>query len=166
MTSRQEAGLTWLLALLCLALSAWNVAPRLQVRQVAITTEQPEVVVSISGAVRMPGAYTLPWGSRLEDVITAAGGITEEAEPSLLNLAMPLDASSAVFVPYRMTDQGQTRISVNSASQSQLETLPGIGPALAQRIIAARPFNRLEDLIHVSGIGPTILERILPFITL
>lgn len=162
MTARQEGWLTWGLVALCGLLVAINLAPRLWAPPVAVIREQPPIVVSIAGAVRAPGVYELPWGSRVADLIAAAGGLTAEAEATLINPAMALDAGSSIFVPYARADGGDPRISLNSALQRELELLPGVGPVLAQRIIAARPFFSVDELLNVPGIGPVTLERLRP----
>ena len=166
MTPRQETLITWSLVALCALLVGLNLAPRLTVQRIEIERVQPNITVSVSGAVRLPGVYTLAWGSRLQDLVTAAGGFSAEAEETLVNLAAPLTAGSAVFVPSARTETGETRVSLNSASERELDRLPGIGPALAERIVAARPFSSVEDLLNVSGIGAATLEKLRPRVKL
>ena len=166
MTPRHETLLTWSLLALCALLVGSNLAPRLTVQRVEIERVQPDITVAVSGAVRSPGVYTLPWGSRLQDLTVAAGGLSPDAEKTLINPAAPLTAGGAVFVPSVQTDTGEARISLNSASEQELDRLPRIGPALAQRIIAARPFSSVEDLLNVSGIGAATLEKLRPLVKL
>jgi len=138
------------------------------------------LTVHLSGAVLQPGVYSLPPGSRVQDGIQAAGGLSEEADASLLNLAAPLQDGGRVHVPSRSpalpdspaasstlpqeTSPAGGLININTASLSELESLPGIGPTLAQRIIDYRqssgPFAAIEDVQNVSGIGPTRFEQI------
>ena len=79
-------------------------------------------------------------------------------------MAAPLDTGDAVFVPTVQTEQGEPRVSINNATLAELDTLPGVGPATAQKIVAARPFNEVDDLLNVSGIGPATLEKLRPLV--
>ncbi len=166
MNPRTETYLTYGLIFLCVSLALVNLVPRLTVQQVEITLDQPDVTVSVDGAVRTPGVYTLPWGARVGDLIDRAGGLVFGAEASLVNRAEPLDEGSTVFVPYARSDSGDERISINSASAAELETISGIGPALSARIIAGRPYASVDALERVSGIGPATLERLRPLVRL
>ena len=152
----------WGLLAVCVTLAGFNLVPRLRVNETPVTFQQPDITVAVSGAVRAPGTYALPWGSRVADAVEAAGGFTAQAEQSLVNLADPLDAGEAVFVPDAHTETGEVRVSVNSASMAELDTLPGVGPVTAALIIAGRPYNSFEDLLNVKGIGPKTLEKLRP----
>ena len=166
MTARHEDLLTWSLAILCLVLALASRWPHLQVRTVPLEHIRPPLTVAIDGEVVQPGVYELPWGSRVEDLIAAAGGFSWNAEPRLVNLADPLSAGEKVVVPGVQSSLGEGRVNLNSASLLELETLPGVGPATAQKIIAGRPYARLEDILRVSGIGERTLERLRPLVTL
>lgn len=90
--------------------------------------------------------------------------MSEAAEPALVNLADPLTDGEMLFVPSARTD-GEARVSLNTASARELELLlPGVGPVLAARIVAARPFTHIDDLLEVSGIGPATLEKLRPYV--
>jgi competence protein ComEA len=163
---RRDALLTLLGIFACLVLTAFSVVPHLKFNKAEIVQEMSPIVIAISGEVNKPGTYELPWGSRLEDAIDSAGGLKIDADKNLVNLARPLDAGEAIFVPAKQTETGVERISINGSSLSQLDSLPRIGPAMAQRITEARPFNTIDDLLNVKGIGAKTLEKLKPFITL
>jgi competence protein ComEA len=145
-------------------------------------TERP-VIVHISGAVPRPGVYALPDGSRVQDAIAAAGGFLAEAEKTQINLAALLVDGEKLDIPFieggspvlptpGLTVVAATTelININTASQSELETLPGIGPTTAQKIIEYREQNgefvTIEEIINVSGIGPGLYDRIKDLITI
>lgn len=147
------------------------------------------VIVHVAGEVHEPGLVELPAGSRVADALRAAGGPTTRAELDLLNLAAPAVDASQVLVPGPDTPvtagtasgtpggtgatgpaaaggAGATdgTVNVNTADIATLEQLPGIGPALAGRIVEHReqvgPYGSLADLDAVSGIGPAMMERL------
>jgi len=142
-----------------------------------VLTVQSKVIVHVVGAVTRPGIVELDDGARVIDAIDAAGGVTPDADIDSLNLARVVVDGEQVYVPevgedvsaraapQHTTTQGP--ISLSRADQSTLETLPGVGPSLAARIIAFReangPFQSVSDVLAVSGIGPATLDR---FITL
>jgi competence protein ComEA len=134
---------------------------------------QQTVIVHVVGQVMRPGIVELDEGARVIDAIDAAGGVTQEADTDSLNLARVVTDGEQVYVPEvgeevsaraqpsHATSQGP--ISLSRADQATLETLPGVGPSLATRIIAFReingPFQSVSDVLAVSGIGPATLER-------
>ena len=164
MSEKQQNWLTAALIFLSISLALGNLWPRLTIRHTPIKVEKPNITVAISGAIKTSGVYELPWGSRLEDLITAADGLRYDAESTLINPAELLDDSSNIFIPYITVYKGEGLISINSATQTELESLPGIGPSTASKIISGRPYNNLEDLLEVSGIGEKTLERLRPLI--
>lgn len=133
------------------------------------------IKVDIEGAVVNPGLYSLPEGSRLEDGITAAGGLVADADreyvAKTLNRAMRLVDGAKVFIPTSESNQSmgsvslQTEevsrlISVNTASESELDTLPGVGPVTAKKIIDNRPYQTLEELVSKKAVGQSVFEKI------
>jgi len=136
-------------------------------------------VVHVSGAVRDPGIVTLPEGSRVADAVAASGGAMPDARLDRLNLARRVDDGERIHVPRVGEDapppDGPTsrgilpdgRIDLNAASQAELETLPGVGPARAQAIIAereVRAFRVPGDLRRVPGIGEATFQRLAPLV--
>lgn len=149
------------------------------------------IVVFVNGAVNSPGLYPLHAGSRVDDAIEAAGGFSDVALVTVVNLAQVLEDGSQVYVPSLMeetavatpdvvtvpvvnmtaAEEGAApggKVNINTASKAELETLPGIGPSTAQKIVDYREDNglfvQIEDIMNVSGIGEgkfdTIREQI------
>jgi competence protein ComEA len=150
---------------------------RLEGKPILLSTplDPPGIRVSIRGAVLSPGVYPLAPGSIVQDALQAAGGVLPQADTSHLNLAAPLSDGQEVRVPLQSPTPGPGtpvaqlpdnggKINLNTATRAELESLPGIGPVLAQRIIEYRdahgPFQSVEELLNVDGIGPSLLEKI------
>ena len=144
------------------------------------------IVVHIVGAVLEPEVYSLPIKSRQQDAIEAAGGFLPDANPQALNLAAPLQDGDRIVVPTIPSDtptpatnpskstlvelpNTNTLININTASQADLENLPGIGPVKAQIIISYREsngfFGLIKDIQNVPGIGPKTFENLKSLIT-
>lgn len=132
------------------------------------TVAAPALTVHVSGWVVAPGLVTLPAGSRVADAVAAAGGAQPGARLDALNLAEPVSDGSRVSVPGPGEETvptapggdrgvGSGLVNVNQASLEELQTLPGVGPVLAERIVTHReshgPFQVVEDLLDVPGIG-------------
>jgi competence protein ComEA len=169
---------------LFIALLVWVVARNPSGQAVTlrpVPTETP-IIVHITGAVPRPGVYALAKGSRVQDAISAAGGFLADADRTGINLARALEDGELLDIPYMpgaapvILEPAPTEpsssaelININTASQAELETLPGIGPSTARKIIEYRdangPFVNTEDIINVPGIGPGTYERIKDLIT-
>lgn len=164
MSALRGGRLTQLLALACLALLVAVLAPKVLARPSAPEVVQPPIRVSIEGEVVSPGAYELEFGARVADLVELAGGLRSTAARALVQLAAPLTDGQSVQVPAVTASGGAERVSINSASLAQLESLPGVGPATAQKIADHRPYSRVDDLLRVPGIGPRKLEQLRPLV--
>ncbi len=154
------------------------------------TTVASRLVVDVVGAVRNPGVVHIAAGARVLDAITAAGGATGVADLARLNLAAPVTDGSRIAVPQAgqpapPLDPGAVSgagaangdsngaasgpVNINTATASELDALPGIGPATAQAIVSDRdahgPFASVDDLARVRGIGPAKLSQLRPLVT-
>ncbi|HSG78691.1 MAG TPA: helix-hairpin-helix domain-containing protein [Acidimicrobiia bacterium] len=160
------------LALVALIAGCWwsGRAPEPPPLVVAPVATRPEhITVHVSGAVRRPGLIEIVPEARVADAVAAAGGATPDADLSSLNLAGPVVDGARVVVPARGSTAarpagGEGPIRVNQATAEELERIPGVGPVLAERIVAHReahgPFSVVEDLLDVPGIGEGKLAAI------
>lgn len=142
------------------------------------------IYVHIVGAVARPGVYALPPHSRVIDAVNAAGGLAPGADAEGINLADFLRDGMQLYVPFEGTPPppsptpltaaqapsgGVRTVNINTATAAELETLPGIGPVYAERIVAYReahgPFKAPQEIMQVEGIGPACYEKIAPYIT-
>lgn len=152
-------------------------------------SEEEEIIVHIDGEVLNPGIVHLPTGARITDAIEAAGGTTELTNISIINLAYELQDGQKIYIPsiydskeitYIQNDAGNNvldesssgsqslLININTATQAELETLPGIGSATATKVIDYRTkngkFKKIEDIMNVSGIGEAKFNNIKDYI--
>jgi competence protein ComEA len=137
------------------------------------------LVVDVAGAVRRPGLVRLSKGARVADAVARAGGLTARAERDAVNLAAPVADGQQVLVPARGTTGGggpagtgapagtggpAGPVSLSGATAEQLDTLPGIGPVTAQKIVAYRdqhgPFTSVDGLDAIPGIGPARIAEL------
>lgn len=138
-----------------------------------IISEPSTIFVDVKGAVVKEGVYVLEEGDRVKDAIELAGGFLTDANKNLINLAQILSDEMLLYVPFQSEevvggpnnasiDDG--KINLNTASQSELETLPGIGPSKAIAIIDYREtnggFKTIEDLKNIGGIGEKTFEKL------
>ena len=138
----------------------------------AVHRAAAKLVVDVAGAVRRPGLYRLAQGTRIADALALAGGAMPKADLVAVNLAAPLADGEQVVVPLRgaavaaggAAPSPTAPLDLNSASLEQLDTLPGIGPATAQKILDYRQahgaFHSLAELDAVPGIGQARIEQL------
>lgn len=135
------------------------------------------IMVDLKGAIQKPGVYEAQHGERVIDLIERAGGFTETADQSKVNLAMYVEDQMVIAVP-KMGEEvagitintgvgNQTtgdKVNINTADEAELETLPGIGPSKSAAIIEYRsttgPFKAIEDIQSISGIGEKTFEKL------
>lgn len=147
------------------------------------------IMVDVGGGVNSPGVYEIAEGSRIVDAIQAAGGLSEEASQEMVEKAINQAArvldGAKLYIPIKQTshnedilgidntshnnetvEQGSNFISINTATQAQIEALPGVGPVTAIKIIDNRPYMNIEELIQKKAVGSKLFEQIRPHITL
>ena len=145
--------------------------------------EQDLITVDVKGAVKSPGIYDLPVGSRVHDAVQKAGGLTDEADSKSLNLAQKVSDEALVYVPTKgeevtsqQTASGTTpstskekKVNLNKASLEELKQVKGLGGKRAQDIIDHREangkFKSVDELKKVSGIGAKTIEKLKDYVT-
>jgi competence protein ComEA len=144
-----------------------------------IPAPQPRVVVDVVGAVRRPGLYRLAAGARVADALAHAGGSTRKADLEQVNLAAPVGDGQQIVIPRRaapgeppMAGSGSAQtgpVHLNTATLEELDTLPGVGPVTAQKILDYRTqhgaFRSVDELDAISGIGPARLDQLRDLVT-
>jgi competence protein ComEA len=182
-TRRQAITVALALAVVLLLAARWLGQARAEgsagrsaapVRVRAAPATPPKVVVHVAGAVRRPGLYRLTDGKRVADALARAGGTTRHAVVEALNLAAPLADGQQVLVPRRNAAGGVSGnvvgasptgpVSLSAATLEDLDTLPGVGPVTAQKILDYRTahgaFRSVDELDSVPGIGPARIETL------
>ena len=143
--------------------------------------EAGKIFVDISGAVNETGVYEFSQNERISDAIKRAGGLTDDANNEYIdrnvNQAQKLSDGMKLYFPFEdeevstvLGSSSETQstgglININSASKSQLESLPKIGPVTAEKIIAGRPYNGVEDLLIQKVVGNSVFEQIKDLVT-
>ena len=145
--------------------------------------EQDLITVDVKGAVKSPGIYDLPVGSRVHDAVQKAGGLTEEADSKSLNLAQKISDEALVYVPTKGEEAAsqqaasgttpstskEKKINLNKASLEELKQVKGLGGKRAQDIIDHREangkFKSVDELKKVSGIGAKTIEKLKDYVT-
>ncbi|HEM6212333.1 TPA: helix-hairpin-helix domain-containing protein [Streptococcus suis] len=151
-----------------------------------VSEDPSQLVVDVKGAVEKPGLYILEVGSRVNDAVEAAGGLTSQADPKSVNLAQKLSDEAVVYVASKdenisvvasttassamsQDEKNTTLVNLNTATEADLQTISGIGAKRAADIIAYREanggFKSVDDLNNVSGIGDKTMESIRPYVT-
>lgn len=151
---------------------------------------QEKIVIHITGAICNEGIYELEENSRIADAVKMAGGLKEDADLKQINLAYVLEDGMKINIPSKNESRNEasnntenyttkenlnssnnaktSKVNINSATQTELETLPGIGPSTALKIINYRKekgkFNKIEDIKNVNGIGESKFNKIKEFI--
>jgi competence protein ComEA len=138
--------------------------------------QAPKIYVHVAGSVKSPGIYQLDSGTRVFDAVLAAGGFTSKANQSSVNMARALNDGEQLLVASTSSEavfggeMESTLISLNQATSSQLEELPGVGPALAGRMVDWRTanggFKSKEDLLNITGIGDKLFAAVKDLVTL
>lgn len=163
---------------------AEDIVDREAPERTATPTRVAFIVAYVSGAVRAPDVYQLPVGARVKDLVLAAGGLSDDADIERINLAAPIADGQHVRVPWigdttpgaeaTTAESGAGAgsgglLDLNRATAAELDALPGIGKVLAGRIVEWReregPFQSVDDLGKVEGIGPALLAKLAPLVT-
>ncbi len=144
----------------------------------SLVQSQKSISVDVSGAVNNPGVYKLSDGDRIEEAIKAGGGFSEKANQEYiskyLNMAQKLSDGTKVYVPYEGEVSANTggltgvagsasvqgKVNINTSSQSEIESLPEIGPVTASKIIAARPYASIDELLSKKAVSKSVYEKI------
>ncbi len=148
---------------------------------IAAVTTEAKIAVDIAGAVVKPGVYSLSPDSRVQEAVAAAGGFSDKANTEWIaknfNLAAKLSDAAKLYIPFAGEEGnlnttlssgnlGSTQpgnkglININTASEQQLDSLPGVGPVTAQKIISARPYGSVDELLSKKAVGQSVFTKI------
>lgn len=132
--------------------------------------DNSEIEVHIDGRVKNPGVYKIKNGTRLQDLIEEAGGLLDDANTSNLNLARKLKDEEKIVIKSYLdkNDDENAKININTATKDMLTSIPGVGSKMADKIIKYRqehPFNSVDELLNITGIGKKKFEEIKLYIT-
>lgn len=136
-----------------------------------------KVLVDVAGAVKDPGVYELDANARVEDAVTGAGGLSNDADneyiAKYINMAQKVSDGGKIYIPKVgekvstgavtlgvSTAAASSQVNVNSATQAELEALPGIGEVTASKIISGRPYSKIEDLLNQKIVSKSTYEKI------
>jgi competence protein ComEA len=173
-------GLVVGLTLLGAGVFVWKsgVEPEVEIIKAESMEETSMLVVDVEGAVEKPGVYSLKNGSRIEDAVNIAGGMSVKADVRWVELnvnrAQILTDGYKLYIP-KLGETGvmeanvkgvSNLINVNSGTSAQLESLPGVGPVTATKIIQGRPFGKVEELLDKKIVGKKVYEQIKSLISL
>ncbi len=137
--------------------------------------ETAQIIVDISGAVKNPGVLFLDEGSRLYEAVEKAGGLLESADITYINQAEILNDGEKIYIPIKSIEAGNgpietnsysnmnLKVNLNTATAVELQTLSGVGPSTAEKIIAHRQkerYRKIEDIMNVDGIGEKTFENL------
>ena len=135
-------------------------------------SDEKTVTVHVCGEVYFPGVYTVYQGSRVCDIIKQAGGFTAEADTEAVNQAKEVLDAEQIYIPSLNKEEEseeQGLININTANEDMLSTIPGIGLQRAKQIVEYRKkngnFDKIEDIMNISGIKEGMFEKIAPYIT-
>lgn len=145
------------------------------------STKQDLITVDVKGAVKAPGLYDLPVGSRINDAVQKAGGLTDNADSKSINLAQKISDEALVYVPTKeeatsqempssaSNSKGNKKVNLNKASLEELKQVKGLGAKRAQDIIDHRDsngkFKSVDDLKKISGFGAKTIEKLKDYVT-
>lgn len=145
------------------------------------SVKQDLITVDVKGAVKAPGIYDLPAGSRINDAVQKAGGLTDNAESKSINLAQKISDETLVYVPTKeeatsqetpssaSNSKGNKKVNLNKASLEELKQVKGLGSKRAQDIIDHREsngkFKSVDDLKKISGFGAKTIEKLKDYVT-